>query len=138
MTTRAFPAALAVLAAALGLAGCGPVREAGVADPAAFRAAASGPVLASVLPAAEVAACFEARARLLPGSVVVDDPETAGRVYRLRAVGRTFEEVRFRPVPGGGSVAEVLIATNLAPSWRSGFERDRGAALAACAAGVAP
>jgi hypothetical protein len=127
----------ATLAVACGVFACAPAPEAGVADPDLFRASANGPVITSTRPAAEVAACFEARATLLPTSTVADDPETGGRVYRLRAVGRTYEEIRFLPAQGGGSTAEVLIATNLRPSWRKGFDRDRGAVLDACASGEA-
>ena len=128
---------IATLAVASGIAACAPAPEAGVADPDLFRASASGPVVTSARPASEVAACFEARATLLPMSSFADDPETGGRIYRLRAFGRTYEEIRFVPAQGGGSTAEVLSATNLRPNWREGFDRDRGAALEACASGEA-
>ena len=123
------------IALAAGLAACGPVPEAGVSDPDQFRALSSGPVLSSARPAAAVAACFEARATLLPLSAFADDPSIGGRIYRLRGLGRTYEEIRFLP-SDKGSTAEVRIAGNLAPNWRHDFDRDRGATLAACASGA--
>jgi hypothetical protein len=126
---------LSALGLAAALSACAPAREAGVGDPDVFRATATGPVVASSRGAEEVAACFEARATLLPMSTFADDPETGGQIYRLRAFGRTYEEIRFIPVQGSGSTAEVLIATNLRPNWREGFDRDRGTALEACASG---
>ncbi len=128
---------IALPALALALAACGPAREAGVADPDAFLAQASGPVVASSRDAAAVAGCFEARAALLPMSAFAADPATGGSVYRLRGFGRTYEEIRFLPAAGGGSSAQVLIADNLNDRWRAGFARDRGATLAACARGEA-
>ncbi len=65
------------LTIAAGLAACAPAPEAGVADPDQFRATATGPVVTSARPATEVAACFEARATLLPMSSFADDPQTA-------------------------------------------------------------
>ena len=125
------------LTIAAGLAACAPAPEAGVADPDQFRATATGPVVTSARPAAEVAACFEARATLLPMSSFADDPQTGGKIYRLRGFGRTYEEIRFNPAPHGGSVAQALIATNLSPKWRQDFARDRGAMLEDCASGTA-
>jgi hypothetical protein len=68
---------------AAGLAACAPAPEAGVADPDQFRATATGPVVTSARPAAEVAACFEARAMLLPLSSFTDDPQTGGKIYEV-------------------------------------------------------
>lgn len=127
---------LSALPLVAALAACAPAREAGVADPDAFRATASGPVVASSRTAADVAACFEARAALLPMSAFADDPATGGKVYRLRGFGRTYEEILFMPAGGGGSTARVLIAPNLGATWREGFKRDRGATLEACAEGA--
>jgi hypothetical protein len=93
--------------------------------------------VASSRGAEEVAACFEARATLLPMSTFADDPATGGKVYRLRGFGLTFEEILFMPEAGGWSIARVLIAPNLDARWRDGFERDRGAVLVACATGAA-
>ncbi len=125
------------LTIAAGLAACAPAPEAGVADPDQFRATATGPVVTSARPAADVAACFEARATLLPMSSFADDPQTGGKIYRLRGFGRTYEEIRFSPDSQGGSTAQVLIATNLSPKWRQDFARDRGTMLQACASGAA-
>lgn len=125
------------LTIAAGLAACAPAPEAGVADPDQFRATANGPIVESARPPAEVAACFEARAMLLPLSSFADDPETGGRIYRLRGFGRTYEEIRFSPDSQGGSSAQVLIAANLSPKWQQDFARDRGAMLEACASGTA-
>jgi hypothetical protein len=122
--------------AAFGIAACAPAPDSGIADPDVFRASAMKQVVTSGRPASAVAACFEARAALLPTSVVTDDPETGGKIYRLRAVGRTYEEIRFIPNASGGSTAEVRIAPNLKPSWQDGFTRDRGAMLKACASGA--
>lgn len=127
---------LSALSLAAALAACAPAPEAGVADPDTFRATASGPVVTSRRSAPDVAACFEARAALLPMSAVTADPATGGAVYRLRGFGRTYEEIKFAPAAGGGSTARVLIAPNLDAKWREGFERDRGRPLQACAAGT--
>ena len=127
---------LSALSLAAALAACAPAPEAGIADPDTFRATASGPVVTSRRSATEVAACFEARAALLPMSTVTADPATGGAVYRLRGFGRTYEEIIFAPAAGGGSTARVLIAPNLDAKWREGFERDRGRPLQACAAGT--
>lgn len=131
-TIRLLPA-LPLVAA---LAACAPASESGIADPDVFRATATGPVVASSRTAADVAACFEARAALLPMSDFADDAATGGKVYRLRGFGRTFEEILFVPEAGGGSTARVLIAPNLDATWREGFERDRGTTLEACAEGT--
>lgn len=125
------------LTIAAGLAACAPAPEAGVADPDQFRATATGPVVTSARPAADVASCFEARATLLPMSSFADDPQTGGKIYRLRGFGRTYEEIFFSPDSQGGSAAQVLIAANLSPKWRQDFARDRGAMLEACASGTA-
>lgn len=92
--------------------------------------------MTSTRSAAEVAACFVARAMLLPLSTFADDPQTGGKLYRLRGLGRTYEEIRFRPAAHRGSTAQVLIATNLTAKWRRDFDRDRGGVLAACASGA--
>jgi hypothetical protein len=120
-----------------GLTACARVPEAGIADPDQFRASASGPVVASKRPAAKVAACFEARALLLPMSSFTNDPRTGGKIYRLRGYGRTYEEILFVPATKGGSTATVLIAANLSPKWQQDFARDRGVMLEACASGAA-
>jgi hypothetical protein len=127
---------LAAFGLAIGIAACTAAPDSGIADPDVFRATAMTQVVTGVRPADAVAACFEERATLLPTSIVTDDPETGGRLYRLRAVGRTYEEILFIPNPNGGSTAQVLIAPNLKPSWQDGFTRDRGAMLEACASGA--
>jgi len=131
-----FARTFAAFGIAIGIAACAPAPEAGIANPDEFRATATKQVVTSARPATAVAACFEARATLLPTSVVVDDPETGGKTYRLRAVGRTYEEILFVPDARGGSTATVLIAPNLQPNWQDGFARDRGAMLQACASGA--
>ena len=61
------------------------------------------------------------------------DPDGQGATYTLRAFGYSFEEIRFRPAPGGGSTAEVLLAPGLSARWRADFARDRLAPLQTCA-----
>lgn len=89
--------------------------------------------LAGARPAGPAARCFQERATFLPLSEFVDERDSQGFIYRLRVAGLWFEQVRITE-QDGGSRAEVWIAPNLQARWTDQFNRDRGAALAACLA----
>jgi hypothetical protein len=116
-----------------GVAGCA-VPESGIRNPAEFEARAVRSEVPSRRPAPEVARCFEQTAVLLPYSTVTADVDGKGATYRLRGLGQSFEEIRFRS-DGRGSVAEVLVAPGLDAGWQTGLERDRLGPLRLCAAG---
>ena len=118
------------------LAACAATPEAGIADPDLFDLAASRSVSETARSAKDVATCFEAHATLLPSSTFLDGSQAGAKIYRLRAFGRTYEEIRFTPKRGGGAVVEVRIASNLRDTWYKGFERDRGSVLDACMTGA--
>ncbi|MDX2238541.1 MAG: hypothetical protein NW203_13345 [Hyphomonadaceae bacterium] len=118
----------------IALAGCA-THETGVRDPQIFRAVADRFVLLSERPHAEVAACFQERAALLPMSafVAASDQQI---IYRLRGFGYTFEEIDF-DASNAGSMVTVMIAPGVNDRWRRDFTRDRLRPLQDCAAALA-
>lgn len=118
------------------LAACS-TTESGVRDPSRFREIAERSVIASALPETELVACFRDTADFLPSTEFLPPRNDAGTDYRLRGFGFTFEEIEFRPAPGGGSTATLLLAPGVNQKWRRDFQRDRVEPLRACASGEA-
>ena len=106
--------------------------ESGIRSPAEFAERANRTEVTSARPALTVARCFQDTAALLPFSSMLTDADGKGATYRLRGYGFSFEEIRFRPA-AAGSLATVLVAPGVNARWMADLERDRLAALRACA-----
>lgn len=90
--------------------------------------------LASPAPAAQIARCFETRARLLPLSTVTYEADLRLYRYRLKAYDLWLEEAEFSDIASGGSRVQFRYAANYDNGWRAMLERDRLAPLKACVA----
>ncbi|KAA5803816.1 hypothetical protein F1654_08430 [Alkalicaulis satelles] len=117
--------------ACLALTACAGTPQRAPAD--AFAAMAETAHLISAHGPEAISACFEAQGDFLPGARFLSDEAAGVWLYRLRGFGTTFEEIAFTPGTAGGSAIEVRLSPGLRARWRRDFERDRLAALEACA-----
>ncbi|MFY8106803.1 MAG: hypothetical protein ACOVKO_07790 [Elstera sp.] len=123
---------LAPLLTSFGLLACAAGAQVGEKSAKNFAERTEVLTLTSTVPAAQVARCFEAQARLLPLSTVTYEADTRLYRYRLKAYDLWLEEAEFSDKSTGGSHVQFRYAANYDAGWRSMLERDRLAPLKAC------
>lgn len=123
---------LAPFLTSLGLVACAAGAQVGEKSAKDFAERTEVLTLTSAAPAAQVARCFEAQARLLPLSTITYEADTRLYRYRLRAYDLWLEDAEFSDRTTGGSQVQFRYAANYDDGWRRMLERDRLGPLKAC------